>query len=212
VLRTEDDRGKRESRFHDLYQGNYRLILAYAVRRVVPADDAGDVVAEVFATAWRRLADVPPPPGDRLWLYGVARRVIAGRRRSASRVRRLTGRLQASYHPGSQPLPGGDDLVHDRLLAAVAGLRPAEHEALLLVVWEQLSHAETAEVLGCSANAVAIRVHRAKARLRALLAPAAPDGAAAIAPEAPDGAAGRPDPARLRLAGSAPVRIKQNGT
>ena len=41
---------------------------------------------------------------------------------------------------------------------------------LQLVLWEQLSHAEAAQVLGCSANAVAIRVHRAKARLRGLLA------------------------------------------
>lgn len=35
--------------------------------------------------------------------------------------------------------------------------------------WEQLSYAEDAQVLGCSANAVGIRVHKAKARMRALL-------------------------------------------
>jgi DNA-directed RNA polymerase specialized sigma24 family protein len=85
VRGTEDDRDRQERRFHQLYQVNYRPILAYAVRRVVPADDAGDVFAEVFTTAWRRLADIPSPPSDRLWLYGVARRVIAGRRRSAGR-------------------------------------------------------------------------------------------------------------------------------
>jgi RNA polymerase sigma-70 factor (ECF subfamily) len=39
------------------------------------------------------------------------------------------------------------------------------------VLWEELSHAEAAEVLGCSVNAVGVRLHRAKARLRdALLA------------------------------------------
>ena len=35
--------------------------------------------------------------------------------------------------------------------------------------WEQLTYAEAAEALGCSVNAVGIRVHRAKERLRTLL-------------------------------------------
>jgi DNA-directed RNA polymerase specialized sigma24 family protein len=54
-----------------------------------------DIVAEVFMTAWRRLADIPQPLGDRFWLYGTARRVIARRYRSASRLRKLLGRLAA---------------------------------------------------------------------------------------------------------------------
>ena len=41
-----------------------------------------------------------------------------------------------------------------------------EREALLLVAWEQLSYAEAAQVLGCSPNAIGIRVHRARARIR----------------------------------------------
>jgi len=53
-----------------------------------------------------------------------------------------------------------------------------EREAIALVHWEQLSHDEAARVLGCSSNAVAIRVHRARSRLRQALAeadPAQPD-------------------------------------
>jgi len=61
------------------------------------------------------------------------------------------------------------DPVQEQVLAALAKLRPADREALLLVHWEQLSYAEAAQVLGCSANAVGIRVHKAKARMRALL-------------------------------------------
>jgi RNA polymerase sigma-70 factor, ECF subfamily len=105
----------------------------YAVRRLGVADDAGDAVADTFAVAWRRIAEVPPPPQDRLWLYGVARRVVA---------------------------------------EALARLRPAEREALLLVVWDGLSYTETARVLGCSPNAAGLRVHKAKAKLRAALTPA----------------------------------------
>jgi RNA polymerase sigma-70 factor (ECF subfamily) len=52
------------------------------------------------------------------------------------------------------------------VVAALDRLSVREREALQLVLWEELSHAEAAQVLGCSANAVAIRVHRAKTRLR----------------------------------------------
>jgi hypothetical protein len=56
-----DDRDQRELRFHRLYQANFRLIAAYAANRTGSADDAADIVAEVFTTAWRRLDDVPLP-------------------------------------------------------------------------------------------------------------------------------------------------------
>ena len=204
----EDDPDQRERRFRLLYEEHYRSIQAYAVRRIGPGDDVADVAAEVFTIAWRRLARIPDPPADRLWLYGVARRVVAGKIRSARRFRQLTARLQACHrddrNPGAPDLgsaygldqalvhgamadgamaagamadgamadgavadgAGRDGTVRDRLAAAIARLRPAEREALTLVLWDELSHAEAAEVLGCSVNAVAIRVHRAKARLR----------------------------------------------
>jgi RNA polymerase sigma-70 factor, ECF subfamily len=165
----------REQRFASLYREHYRSVWAYAVRRIEHHVDAADVVADVFTVAWRRLAEVPDPPGDLLWLYGVARRVVAGKRRSARRLRDLTARLQAAAVPA--PVSTGDQLT-DRVLDAVARLRPVEREAIALVHWEQLSHDEAARVLGCSSNAVAIRVHRARSRLRRALAeadPAQPD-------------------------------------
>jgi RNA polymerase sigma-70 factor (ECF subfamily) len=166
---SKDHQRDTERRFAALYQAYYRPILGYAVRRAGPGEDAADVVADVFTTAWRRIGELPEPPADRLWLYGVAQRVIAGRRRSARRLGHLTARLRAGYdsRPGQ---PGLRDPASDRVVAALDRLSPGEREALQLVLWEQLSHAEAAQVLGCSANAVAIRVHRAKSRLRGVLA------------------------------------------
>lgn len=177
---TRDCQRDTERRFAALYQAYYRPILAYAVRRVAPGEDAADVAADVFTTAWRRIGELPEAPADRLWLYGVAQRVIAGRRRSARRRGRLTARLRADHgtrpliHPAPGQPPAGQagfrDATSDRVLAALGRLSPTEREALQLVLWEELSHAEAAQVLGCSANAVAIRVHRARARLRRELA------------------------------------------
>jgi len=195
-------REHREQKFGALYREHYRSVWAYAVRRVESQADAGDVVADVFTIAWRRLSEVPDPPDDLLWLFGVARRVVAGKRRSAQRLRDLLVRLQANRltaSTGAGDLQGrdlqGGDLQTDRLLEAVARLRPAEREAIALVHWEQLSHDEAARVLGCSPNAVAIRVHRARGRLRRALAGLAEperaqpetreERAAAMVPESP---------------------------
>lgn len=164
-----DVQDQRERRFRSLYQEYYPSVQAYAVRRMEAGADVADVVAEVFTTAWRRLDDIPPPPDARLWLYGVARRVIAGKRRGAQRFRNLLARLQANHDGGTGHQQKTADFLNDRLLMALRQLGAAEREAVQLVLWEQLSHAEAAEVLGCSANAVAIRVHRAKAKLRDML-------------------------------------------
>jgi RNA polymerase sigma factor (sigma-70 family) len=169
VAGTNDDRDQRELRFDRLYQANFRPVQAYAVNRLGPADDVPDIVAEVFTTAWRRLADIPPPPADRFWLYATARRVIARRYRSASRLHNLLGRLAAEQRPKELSPGWAQDSAQERLLAAVGKLKPADREALLLVHWEELTYAEAAETLGCSVNAVGVRVHKAKARLRELL-------------------------------------------
>jgi len=169
VPETERPHDDPERRFHALYTAHYPAILAYAIRRTEPSDDATDIVADVFTIAWRRLDQVPTAPADRLWLYGVAQRVVAGRRRSARRLRNLTSRLHAEQVVAAPQQAGGRDPARDHLIAALDQLPAAEREALQLVLWEQLSHAEAAQVLGCSVNAVAIRVHRAKARLRGWL-------------------------------------------
>ncbi len=169
----EDGYAQRERRFRQLYEEHYRSVQAYAVRRVGPGIDVADTVAEVFTTAWRRLADIPPPPADKLWLYGVARRVVTGQHRSSRRLRKLITRIEAAHGdaaPASTPWPEAPD---EPLMLALRRLPAAERAALMLVTWEQLSHAEAGQVLGCSANAVAIRVHRAKGRLRQALAPGA---------------------------------------
>jgi RNA polymerase sigma factor (sigma-70 family) len=159
---------EQERRFRCMFEAHYQSIYNYAVRRVGSGHDAGDVVSEVFATAWRRIDEVPSQPEDLLWLYGVARRTLSEHRRSASRRESLINRLKVNRVSEPPPSPSAN-LAHGDLLRAMARLRPDDCEALRLVVWEELSHAEAAVVLECSINAVAIRIHRAKVRLRAAM-------------------------------------------
>jgi RNA polymerase sigma-70 factor (ECF subfamily) len=74
-----------EDEFATIYSENYQPLLGYALRRCRSPDDAADVVAETFTVAWRRSDDVPAGEETRLWLYGVARRVLANHHRGERR-------------------------------------------------------------------------------------------------------------------------------
>jgi len=161
----------RAARFERLYATVFPDIAGY-VRRRCGGAESDDVLAQVFTVAWRRLDQIPAPPQDRLWMFGVARKTVADAERSARRQRRLGMRLAAEALISGQDAssPGSPDLAAERVLAALATLRPADREVLQLVLWDALSHAEAAAVLGCSANAFEIRYRRARAAVRDQLA------------------------------------------
>ncbi|MEV1072515.1 RNA polymerase sigma factor [Micromonospora parva] len=157
-----------EDRFRRAYAEDFESLLAYALRRVAHPEDAADVVAETFLVAWRRRRDIPVVGEARLWLYGVARRVLANHHRGGVRRQRLGERLRQQI-AASVPDPGS--AVPERLAvrAALAGLPEADREVLMLTVWEGLQPHEVAAVLGVSPAAVRTRLSRARARLRGLV-------------------------------------------
>ncbi len=153
------------ARFEALYLSYYKPIYAYVHRRVLQSSDVPDIVSEVFAIAWRRFGDLPASPQDRLWLFGVAHKCLL------EHHRRRSHRLRLLSHLAAQPnrielLDTSVDPQHLRVRAALLELRPFDREVVLLVYWDGLSHAEAATVLGCSVNAVALRIKKAKVRLQ----------------------------------------------
>lgn len=150
----------RDARFEDLYRRHVAAIAAYALRRV-SREAAEDVVAETFLVAWRRLEEVPEPALP--WLFGVARGTLANHHRSSRRREALAERLRVEL--GEVTVAP----VEKRLLEGLLTLSIDDRELLLLTSWEGLSAGEAAEVLGCSAVACRIRLHRARKRLAAAL-------------------------------------------
>lgn len=148
-----------------VYERHAPAIRAYAARRV-ERDAVDDVVAETFAIAWRRL----PREADPLpWLYAVARRVVHGHRRSHARRGALVQRV-AAFGGTTAPADPAEQVHGDPALArAFATLTEQEREAIRLVAWEQLEHADAARAAGCSRGTFAVRLSRARARLRAAL-------------------------------------------
>ncbi|MCX4506662.1 MULTISPECIES: RNA polymerase sigma factor [Streptomyces] len=156
-----------EEQFTAMYRCHRVAVERYVLRRV-QAEDVGDVLAEVFLTAWRRYEQIPADPLP--WLYGVARRVLANDRRAARRRRDLSDRLAV------QPQPRADAHAEDvagltDVARAFSRLSSQDQEVLRLCLWEELTPSEIAQVLGQAQIAVRVRLHRARQRLQKHLRP-----------------------------------------
>ena len=159
-----------EARFEAMYEANISAVAAYCSRRL-GADDADDAAAEVFVVAWRRLTDAPSGSHELPWLYGVARNVVANRRRSNRRLIGLRAKLRnnddnSSAGPEVQVIAKEE---HRELMTALDKLSPKNREILQLVEWEGVDRAVVAVMFGVTPNAINQRMSRAYRRLGRLL-------------------------------------------
>lgn len=166
-----------------------KMIACRLDRRLAARVDPSDVVQEVLAEATRKLdrylAERPLPFYP--WLRELAwehlatlhRRHVRTQKRSVRReepeflllpdesAAELAQRLVASGTSPSQRLLGEE--LRERMQRALLDLPQRDREVLVLRHLEQLSVADTAEVLGISSGAVKVRNLRALERLRNLL-------------------------------------------
>jgi RNA polymerase sigma-70 factor (ECF subfamily) len=163
-----DEPPARADRFEALFARHYPDVAAYCLRRSPTPHDAEEAATETFAVLWRRLGEAPHGEEARLWLFGVARHVVANQARSERRQERLRARLAAepaSHAPG----PTESALPDGAVRRALAGLSDGDRELLLLVAWEELTVAEIARVLRRPAPVVSARLSRARRRFAHVL-------------------------------------------
>jgi len=156
---TADD----ERQFMTVYNHHFRAVLRYALARVSP-EQAKDVAAETFLIAWRRLNELPAEPAA--WLFGVARKVIAGQLRTDARQGALKSRLALISGPLGEPAdPAEQATERDVARLALARLPEQDREVLMMAAWDGFAPDVAAEVLGISKAAYLTRLHRARQRL-----------------------------------------------
>jgi RNA polymerase sigma-70 factor (ECF subfamily) len=186
------DRGDAEARDELLrrHRDHLRKMIAWRLdRRLAPRVDPSDVVQEVLLEASRKmdryLRERPLPFFP--WLRSLAgehlatlhRRHVRARKRSILReepgildlpdesAAELAARLATSSTSPTQRALKHE--LRERVRQALGQLSERDREVLVLRNLEQLSVADTAEVLGISAGAVKVRHLRALERLRALI-------------------------------------------
>lgn len=165
-MRSADE--ERRHSFEVLYRATLPSVRSYARRRAAP-DVAEDVVASTFLTAWRRYDEAMA--GGLPWLYRTARFTLANHQRSERRQVRVAQRVQDTTDV-TAPDAMADVDERSLVLAAIQRLNQDDREVLQLVYWEHLTVKAVAVVLECRPGTAAVRLHRARRKLRdALSAP-----------------------------------------
>lgn len=157
-----------EQRFDRLFRATHTDVLAYLTRRARTPEDAADALSETYAAAWRKLDKLPDGDRARLWLFGAARNEL---RKAVDRSRAedsLASELAAQLRTAFEERAAADE-QDTALHIAVLGLSRLDREIITLTAWEELTPREIAHVLDLSANVVRVRLHRARATLRAAL-------------------------------------------
>lgn len=156
-----------------LFRRHAGPITRYVTRRLGP-DAAEDVVADTFLAAFRgRDRYHPDHPDARPWLYGIATNLVSRHRRSEVR------QLRAYARTGVDPVLAGftdrtdarvgAEAVRRRLAAALGRLKPVYRDALLLVVWGDMTYEQAAAALAVPVGTVRSRISRARSALAAAL-------------------------------------------
>jgi len=150
--------------FVELFWRHGPAVHSYLTRRA-GRQDADDLLSEVWLRAFkgranRQSSDVLP------WLYGIARNVLSAHWRQQARPT-----THAELSGAFDPWPDADTRLdaaaqRDSIGRILAMLSQDERDVLLLVVWEQLTPAEVAAVLGLPQGTARSRLHRALTTLR----------------------------------------------
>jgi RNA polymerase sigma-70 factor (ECF subfamily) len=151
----------------------YPRVLRYARRLVRDPAEAEDLTQETFLRAHRARGALRDRQALLAWLYRTATRLRVDRlRQRARRPVEPEAVLEAADPPDTAP-PLQQLVEQDEMSACVRGyvadLPDDYRAALLLHELEELTGAEIAELLGVSLPTVKIRLHRARAKLRAAL-------------------------------------------
>jgi RNA polymerase sigma factor (sigma-70 family) len=148
-----------------------RPVKSVVARLVFNAREAEDLAQETFVRVWQQREKFRTDAEFRPWIFSIA--VNLARNRLRWWRRRPEVALEEWTEGGGEKESGATAAERreraEAVRAAVAALPPELREALVLSVYEQLSHAEIALALGATIKAVETRIARARARLRQVL-------------------------------------------
>lgn len=160
--------------FRQLVEQNQRDVYTLAVRLVRDPHLAEDVAQETFVRAWRALPAFRGEAAFSTWLHRITVNTAWTHRRRQKRHRHADiDEVQAVVDETRRHNPGHlDDTLHLSVaLREALNTLPAEQRMVVVLKdVESWSHLEIAEALGITVGAAKVRLHRARRRLRALLA------------------------------------------
>lgn len=154
--------------FQLLLERHYDRVHRLAWRLLGDPEDAEDLAQDICLALARKLRSFRGESRFSTWLY----RVVVNGARDMIRRRQTARRLKADYADVSALTRAGDDARRqdsDWLHQALEQLGGDLRETAILVLAEELSHAEAGVVLGIKESTVSWRMHELRKKLKALV-------------------------------------------
>jgi RNA polymerase sigma-70 factor (ECF subfamily) len=150
--------------FAALVERYQRMIHDLTYRMSGSLSDAEDLAQETFIRAYRQLHAFRGDAKFSSWLYRIGINTCLNWRKSQARRSRLHDEVARQDNQ-----PGHDSDMLDKVQAALLKLPDKQRAAIILTVYEEMSHAEAGRVLGCSETTVSWRVFMARKQLKGWL-------------------------------------------
>lgn len=156
--------------FDHLYETYEPLVERWVRRLAGPSGEVEDLIHDVFVVALRRRSEFRGDAKVSTWLFRITELVVR-KRRFRRRLRQFLDVLHRSHQeavvpPSPTPLEVFEDRQRcARLYAALDRLPDKYRTVIILCDIEGSPAEEVGQLLGLTANAVWVRVHRARAML-----------------------------------------------
>lgn len=166
---TENGNKQLTEAYLDLLSRHGRIAQAIARLYTLPGEDQADLEQEIRLQWWRSLAGFSGHAKVSTWLYQVAlHTALTFQRRRVRRIR-SDSLERAESVPDPVPHPWAQENQRRRALQwALSKLEPGER-ALAYLWLEECAYEEIAAITGLNTNAVGVRLHRLRNRLKELL-------------------------------------------
>jgi RNA polymerase sigma factor (sigma-70 family) len=161
--------------FEALLRRHYDRVHRLAWRLTGSRPDADDLAQEVCCTLVEKIGSFKGEAKFATWLVGITVNACRDHRRRGMTLSRFRDGLSALTRLAA--LPDGRDMYRQTWLANdLARLDPLLRDTVVLVVGEDLTHAEAARVLGVAESTVSWRIHEARRHLAQRMKEDSPDG------------------------------------
>ena len=152
----------------ELYHTYERRVFSVARRLTGDEDMAQDVAQDAWIRAFQKLELFRGDSSFGTWVYRIATNAALNRLRSVSR--RSDAESSAEWTQGAASID--DAVVNQRLLQEALDRLPEGYRTVLVLHdVEGMKHDEIADMLGVTVGTSKSQLHKARARMRQMLAP-----------------------------------------
>lgn len=155
-----------------LYTRHKQAVYSFCLRMLRDPAAAQDAAQETFLKMISKIQSVQQGTTLKSWLFSVARNEVLMmlRRNKIVPMEPLDDELEV-YDPSTPLTVSINSELKDKILSAIAQLKPAYREAYLLRETEGMSYEEIASATGTTVSAVKTKLFKSRTALHAMLKP-----------------------------------------